>query len=245
MLSGGSRCLSLPVRDRSRSDCAALPPHPQRRRSPIRTSRSACWSGSRPAVPPMCRRASSASNCRAALGQPVVVENKTGAAGMIALNEMLAQPRDGHTLLLCSYIDPTNTHLFKKVAYKLEDLAPVSMVSKAFYAIVVPPDSPANNIKDFIALAKSKAGRAQLRQGRFGLGDRDHSEAAREAGRHQDDRRHLPRHRACDPGSGGGPHRVRGVAAVDRGAAVRREEGQDHRHDEPGAACPSRPMCRR
>ena len=36
------------------------------------------------------------------LGQPVIVENKTGAAGMIALADMLAQPRDGHTLLLCS-----------------------------------------------------------------------------------------------------------------------------------------------
>jgi tripartite-type tricarboxylate transporter receptor subunit TctC len=102
------------------------------------------------------------------LGQPVVVENKTGAAGMIALNEMLAQPRDGHTLLLCSYIDPTNTHLFKKVSYKLEDLAPVSMVSKAFYAIVVPPDSPANNLKEFIALAKAKPG--ALNYGKVGSG---------------------------------------------------------------------------
>ena len=63
------------------------------------------------------------------LGQPVVVENKTGAAGMIALNEMLAQPRDGHTLLLCSYIDPTNVHLYKKAAYKIDDLAPVSMIT--------------------------------------------------------------------------------------------------------------------
>ena len=53
-----------------------------------------------------------------------VVENKTGAAGMIALNEMLAQPRDGHTLLLCSYIDPTNTHLFKKVSYSWKTLRP-------------------------------------------------------------------------------------------------------------------------
>jgi tripartite-type tricarboxylate transporter receptor subunit TctC len=103
-----------------------------------------------------------------ALGQPVVVENKTGAAGMIALNEMLAQPRDGHTLLLCSYIDPTNVHLYKKAAYKVEDLAPVSMITKAYYAIVVPPDSPVNNIKEFVALAKDKPG--ALNYGKVGSG---------------------------------------------------------------------------
>jgi len=103
-----------------------------------------------------------------ALGQPVVVENKTGAAGMIALNEMLAQPRDGHTLLLCSYIDPTNVHLYKKAAYKVDDLAPVSMITRAYYAIVVPPDSPVNTIKDFIALAKTKPG--ALNYGKVGSG---------------------------------------------------------------------------
>lgn len=102
------------------------------------------------------------------LGQPVVVENKTGAAGMIALNEMLAQPRDGHTLLLCSYIDPTNVHLYKKAAYKVDDLAPVSMITKAYYAIVVPPGSPVSDIKGFIALAKSKPG--ALNYGKVGSG---------------------------------------------------------------------------
>lgn len=105
---------------------------------------------------------------RVSLGQPVVIENKTGAAGMIALNDMLTQPRDGHTLLLCSYIDPTNTHLYKKVSYKLEDLAPVTMVSKAYYAFVVPVSSPANSIKDFIAHAKSKPG--ELNYGKVGTG---------------------------------------------------------------------------
>ena len=103
------------------------------------------------------------------LGQPVVVENKTGAAGMIALNEMLAQPRDGHTLLLCSYIDPTNTLLYKKVAYKLEDIAPVSLVTKAYYAFVVPADSPASTVKDFVAHAKSKPA-GSLNYGKVGSG---------------------------------------------------------------------------
>jgi tripartite-type tricarboxylate transporter receptor subunit TctC len=110
-----------------------------------------------------------ADKLQKSLGQPVVVENKTGAAGMIALNEMLAQPRDGHTLLLCSYIDPTNTLLFKKVTYKLGDIAPVSLVTKAYYAFVVPADSPASNVKDFVAHAKGKPA-GSLNYGKVGSG---------------------------------------------------------------------------
>jgi tripartite-type tricarboxylate transporter receptor subunit TctC len=109
-----------------------------------------------------------AERMRKELGQPVVVENKTGAAGMIALNEMLAQPRDGHTLLLCSYLDASNTLLYKSVAYKLEDLAPISMVSKAYYAFTVPASLPANDMTEFIAYAKERPG--QLNYGKVGAG---------------------------------------------------------------------------
>lgn len=109
-----------------------------------------------------------ADKLQKSLGQPVVVENKTGAAGMIAMNEMLAQPRDGHTLLLCSYIDPANTLLYKKVTYKVEDMAAVSLVTKAYYAFVVPAESPASNAKEFVALAKEKNG--GLNYGKVGTG---------------------------------------------------------------------------
>ena len=109
-----------------------------------------------------------AEQLRQSLGQPVVVENKTGAAGMIALNEMLAQPRDGHTLLLCSYLDATNTLLYKSVAYKLDDIQPISLVSKAYYAFTVPASLPVANMGEFIAYAKSKPG--QLNYGRVGAG---------------------------------------------------------------------------
>ncbi len=109
-----------------------------------------------------------AEQLRQSLGQPVVVENKTGAAGMIALSEMLAQPRDGHTLLLCSYLDASNTLLYKSVAYKLEDIAPISLVSKAYYAFTVPASLPVANMKEFIAYAKARPG--QLNYGRVGAG---------------------------------------------------------------------------
>ncbi len=109
-----------------------------------------------------------AEKMQKALGQPVVVENKTGAAGMIALNEMLAQPRDGHTLLLCSYLDASNTLLYKKVAYKLDDIAPISLVSKAFYAFTVPTSLPVNSMAEFIAYAKERPGK--LNYGKVGAG---------------------------------------------------------------------------
>jgi tripartite-type tricarboxylate transporter receptor subunit TctC len=109
-----------------------------------------------------------AERMQTAMGQPVVVENKAGAAGMIALNEMLAQPRDGHTLLLCSYLDASNTLLYKSVAYKLEDLAPISMVSKAYYAFTVPTSLPVKDMAELIAYAKERPGK--LNYGKVGAG---------------------------------------------------------------------------
>src|SRR5262245_4131090 len=46
-----------------------------------------------------------------ALGQRVIVENKPAAAGMIATRDVLSQPRDGYTLLLCTHFEPINTAL--------------------------------------------------------------------------------------------------------------------------------------
>jgi tripartite-type tricarboxylate transporter receptor subunit TctC len=109
-----------------------------------------------------------AERMQSALGQAVVVENKTGAAGMIALNEMLGQPRDGHTLLLCSYLDASNTLLYKSAAYKLDDLAPISMVSKAYYAFTVPTSLPVKDMGEFIAYAKERPGK--LNYGKVGAG---------------------------------------------------------------------------
>ena len=102
------------------------------------------------------------------LGQPVIVENKTGAAGMIALNDVLAQPRDGHTLLLCSYIDAINPLLYKKVAYRLDDIAPVSLIQKAYYAFTISNELPVNDLKGFIAYAKTRPG--ALNYGKVGSG---------------------------------------------------------------------------
>ena len=55
-----------------------------------------------------------------ALGQRVIVENKPAAAGMIATRDVLSQPRDGYTLLLCTHFEPINTAVYKNVQFKLE-----------------------------------------------------------------------------------------------------------------------------
>jgi tripartite-type tricarboxylate transporter receptor subunit TctC len=92
------------------------------------------------------------------LGQPVLVENKPGAGGMIALNDVLAQPRDGYTLQLCTYFDAINTVLYKKVAYKLSDIAPVTLVSKYYYLLALANDVPVNTFDEFIRYVKAHPG---------------------------------------------------------------------------------------
>src|SRR4051794_17048624 len=74
-----------------------------------------------------------AERLRAQLPQPIVVENRTGAGGRIALDHVLSQPRDGHTLLVCTYIDALNT--LGSRPYRLDDLAPISQITRAYYAI--------------------------------------------------------------------------------------------------------------
>src|SRR6266581_9642234 len=65
-----------------------------------------------------------------ALGQRVVVENKPAAAGMLATREVLAQPRDGYNLLLCTHFEAINTAVYKNAGFKLGELAPVSLIAK-------------------------------------------------------------------------------------------------------------------
>jgi tripartite-type tricarboxylate transporter receptor subunit TctC len=52
------------------------------------------------------------------LGVPVVAENKPGAGGMLAMQELIAQPADGHTLLICTYFDPVNTLVYRNARYR-------------------------------------------------------------------------------------------------------------------------------
>lgn len=109
-----------------------------------------------------------ATKLSAALGKPVVVENKPGAGSMLATNEMLSQPRDGHTLLACTYFDPVNTLLYKTAKYQVSDIQPVSLIARYDYMIAVPQSSPANSFAEFLAYAKQRP--TALNYGHLGIG---------------------------------------------------------------------------
>jgi tripartite-type tricarboxylate transporter receptor subunit TctC len=103
-----------------------------------------------------------------ALGQRVVVENRTGAGGQIATQDVLSKPRDGYSLLLCTHFESINQAMYKKIAYKLSDIAPISQISRYYYGIAIPNTIPANTWDQFIAHAKANPGK--LNYGMIGRG---------------------------------------------------------------------------
>jgi len=102
------------------------------------------------------------------IGQPVLVENRPGVGGMVALNYVLAQPRDGYSLQLCTHFDALNTILYKNASYKLSDLAPVTLVSKYYYLLTLANSLPVDNFDDFVRYAKAHPG--ELLYGEVGAG---------------------------------------------------------------------------
>ncbi|HPH14419.1 MAG TPA: tripartite tricarboxylate transporter substrate binding protein [Burkholderiaceae bacterium] len=107
------------------------------------------------------------------IGQNVFVENKPGAAGNIAMQEV-ANSTDEHTLIL-GHIGTlaVNPYIFAKLPYDANrDYVPITLVSKVPSLYVVHPDLPVKNLKEFVAYAKSKPG--QLNYGSAGNGSAGH-----------------------------------------------------------------------
>jgi tripartite-type tricarboxylate transporter receptor subunit TctC len=93
-----------------------------------------------------------------ALGQPIVIENKSGASGTIGATTVAKATPDGLTLLMAQSTSVAIApHLYKKVGYDtLTDFAPVSLVALVPNILVVNPQVPVSSVKELIALAKSK-----------------------------------------------------------------------------------------
>jgi tripartite-type tricarboxylate transporter receptor subunit TctC len=108
-----------------------------------------------------------------ALGQPVVVDNRAGAASNIAAELVATAPKDGHTIFMGTVSTAINPSLYKKLAYNaLKDFAAVTQVTDTPFMFVTHPSLPVRNVKGFIALAKAKPG--QLNYGSAGNGSGGH-----------------------------------------------------------------------
>ena len=107
------------------------------------------------------------------LGQSVFVDNKPGGAGNVAMADV-ASSSDQHTVIL-GHIGTlaVNPFIFDKLPYDpIKDFKPVSLLAKVPSLYVVHPDLPVKNLKDFVALAKSKPG--QMNYGSAGNGSAGH-----------------------------------------------------------------------
>jgi tripartite-type tricarboxylate transporter receptor subunit TctC len=108
------------------------------------------------------------------LGQPVIVENTTGAGGIIGVNRVVNAAPDGYTLLLGS----TGTHAYNQTIYKkrrydaINDFTPVALFSEQPMVLEVRNDLPANTFPEFVALLKANAGKMQY--GSAGAGTTTH-----------------------------------------------------------------------
>jgi tripartite-type tricarboxylate transporter receptor subunit TctC len=96
-----------------------------------------------------------------ALSQPVVVENRSGANGMIGGDHVAKSSPDGYTLLVTpGSMVAINPHLYPKMPFDpVKDLVPVAAVMYGTVLLVARPDLPVKNIKDFLAYAKANPGK--------------------------------------------------------------------------------------
>lgn len=96
-----------------------------------------------------------------ALGQHVVVDNRTGASGLIASETAAKAPADGHTLLFgSSFYSEVYASLNGKLPYDpVKDFAPISLVTKVSNVLVVHPALSVRTVADFIAYVRSRPGK--------------------------------------------------------------------------------------
>src|ERR1700688_2767306 len=92
------------------------------------------------------------------LGQPIVIENRPGAGAVIGTAFVAHSAPDGYTFLVGAASTITNSLILKDLPYADSDLVPVGMIAVAPSVIVVHPSVPANNLKEFVAWAKTQSG---------------------------------------------------------------------------------------
>jgi tripartite-type tricarboxylate transporter receptor subunit TctC len=104
-------------------------------------------------------------------GQSFVVENRTGAAGALALEAAVRASSDGYTLHFAGPVNAINPTLYDKAPY-LDEIAPVAALARMPHVIEVHPDSPIKSVPELIAYAKANPGK--LSYGSAGIGTSNH-----------------------------------------------------------------------
>lgn len=125
-----------------------------------------------------------------ALGQPVIVDNRSGAGGMIGVDAGLAAPADGSVLTLISSSYTVNPSLYRIKYDPVRDITPIGQISAGPLLVVVSPASPIRSIADLVAAAKSRPG--QLTYASSGQGSALHLAAAQFARRAGVQMVHVP-----------------------------------------------------
>jgi len=94
-----------------------------------------------------------------ALGQPVVVENRAGAAGTIGIEFVAKAPPDGYTIVSSSDTIASAPHLYSKIGFQpLKDLIPVTQLARQPVVLAAHPSLGVNSVAELVALAKTKPG---------------------------------------------------------------------------------------
>jgi tripartite-type tricarboxylate transporter receptor subunit TctC len=88
-------------------------------------------------------------------GQPFIVDNKPGAAAMIATAEVARAPADGYTLLMTGTNHATNPAILPKLPYETKDLVGVSLVAEGPHVLVINTQAPFGSVKELVAYAKA------------------------------------------------------------------------------------------
>ena len=110
------------------------------------------------------------------LGQPVVIDNRLGAGGNIGVEMVVKAKPDGYTLILSPGTIATNVAVYRKLPYDLvKDLQTVTLVGQTGSVLVVHPSIKANNVREFVELAKASPG--ELNFGSAGMGSPQHLHA--------------------------------------------------------------------
>ena len=106
-------------------------------------------------------------------GQPVVIDNRSGATTIIGTEIAAKSPPDGHTLLLISTTHAVNPSLFKKLPYDpIKDFAPITLITATPFMLGVHPSVATSSVAELIALARNKPG--TLNYGSSGAGSSIH-----------------------------------------------------------------------